>query len=202
MKKWMLGVTMTVTLLAACGDGTTDNKGNDVENQEKGETSEEGVSVDKGLLDVEINLPATFFEGQTEEEIIADATEDGAKDVKINADGSITYKLSKKEHKKLLSEMETSLIESIQEIVDSSDFPSIKEISFNKDFTEFDMKVDQATFENSFDSLAPFTLLLGSAYYHALSGKDDSEYKMEINYIDEVTGETFNKGVFPEEEGE
>ena len=67
---------------------------------------------------------------QTDEEIIADATEDGAEDVKINADGSLTYKLSKKEHKKILSEMETGLIESIQEIVDSSEFPSIKEISF------------------------------------------------------------------------
>lgn len=137
---------------------------------------------------------------QTDEEIIADATEDGAEDVKINADGSLTYKLSKKEHKKILSEMETGLIESIQEIVDSSEFPSIKEISFNKDFADFDMRVDKATFENSFDNLAPFTLLLSTAYYHALLGKDNSEYKMHINYIDAVTGEIFNKEMFPEEE--
>ena len=41
--------------------------------QGKQETKEQSLNVDKGLLNVEVTLPASFFEGQDLDTVIADA---------------------------------------------------------------------------------------------------------------------------------
>ena len=97
--------------------------------------SEQEIAVDKGLLDVELTLPADLFEGQTEDEIIANAKEKGVKEAKVNEDGTVYYKMSKSEHKKMMKDAKQSIVDSIAEIVNSDEYSSIKEISYNKDFT-------------------------------------------------------------------
>lgn len=58
------------------------------------------------MLDVELTLPADLFEDQKPEEIEAAAKEKGVKEVKVNADGTVYYKMSKSAHKKMMQEME------------------------------------------------------------------------------------------------
>ena len=43
------------------------------------------------------------------------------------------------------------------EIVKSDEYPSIKEISYNKDFTEYDITVDRKALDNSMDGFAVFS---------------------------------------------
>jgi hypothetical protein len=189
MKKLFIGMALTVAMLAACGDDEAATKKGD---------SEQEIAVDKGLLDVELTLPADLFEGQTEDEIIANAKEEGVKEVKVNEDGTVYYKMSKSEHKKMMEAMKQGVVESITEIVNSDDFPSIKEISYNKDFTEYDITVDRTAFDNSMDGFVLFSLAISSTYYNAFDGKSD-DLKFTMNMIDEATGEVFDTTVLPDD---
>lgn len=189
MKKLFIGLSLTVAILAACGDDEAATKKGD---------SEQEIAVDKGLLDVELTLPADLFEGQTEDEIIANAKEKGVKEVKVNEDGTVYYKMSKSEHKKMMKDAKQSIVDSIAEIVNSDEYSSIKEISYNKDFTEYDITVDQNAFNNSMDGFAIFSLAISSTYYNGLDGKSD-DLKLTMNMIDEATGEEYDSFIFPDD---
>ncbi len=189
VKKLFIGLGLAVAMLAACGDDEAATKKGD---------SEQEIAVDKGLLDVELTLPADLFEGQTEDEIIANAKEKGVKEVKVNEDGTVYYKMSKSEHKKMMKDAKQSAVDSITEIVNSDEYSSIKEISYNKDFTEFDITVDQNAFNNSMDGFAIYSLAILSTYYNGLDGKSD-DLKLTMNMIDEATGEEYNSFIFPDD---
>ena len=63
MKKLLLLGT-AVLFLTACAEEGEGNEGNQPTDQK-----EQNVEVDKGLLNVDITLPAELFEGKTQEEI-------------------------------------------------------------------------------------------------------------------------------------
>ena len=194
MRKLFLGMTL-VLLLAACGDNDTKDK-----EENTGANEESSIEVDKGLLNVEITIPADFLGEQTEEEIRADAEKQGVKEVTFNDDGSVTYKMSKAEHEKVLKQMGEELDKSLEELVTSGDFPSIQKATANKDYTEFDLTVNRAQFEEGMDSFAVLGLMLGSSYYQLFEGKSEGEAKLTVNYIDAETGETFETEEIPGDE--
>lgn len=190
MKKLIL-LGATVFLLAACGDDTSSTKSTNKD--------EQALEVDKGLIDVEITLPADFFEEETPEEIESAAKENGVKEVKVNEDGSVYYKMSKSKHNEMMKEMEQGVIETVDELVNGEDFQSFKEISYNKDFTEFDIKVDPVAYENSFDGFGLMGLAMVSMYYSAFDGKADDNIKATMNIINNETGEEIDTVVFPDD---
>src|SRR5690606_22664325 len=169
-------------------------------NKETTEQSQnENIEVDKGLLNVEITLPADMFEGEDIEQVIADAKEDGVKEVIQNEDGSLTYKMSKAKHKEMMKEMETSINETIEDMKTSEEYPSIKDITHNKDFTEFTVIVNKSEFENGWDGFAVFGLGISGAYYQLFNGVSEEDYKITISLQDEATGEVFDKTVYPDD---
>ena len=65
MKKWLIAFSATALLLAACG------------RQNKTEENYiEFINVNKGIVNVDVTLPVSFFIASTEEEIIAEAKEE------------------------------------------------------------------------------------------------------------------------------
>uniref|UniRef100_A0A942T6D4 Uncharacterized protein n=1 Tax=Neobacillus citreus TaxID=2833578 RepID=A0A942T6D4_9BACI len=83
--------------LVSCSAEKTDKQPKETE-----KTKSEAVNVDKGLLSVTITLPASMFEDQNVDEVVANAQKDGITATK-NADGSVTYKMSKSKLLKLLN---------------------------------------------------------------------------------------------------
>lgn len=193
MKKWLFAAGAIALLLAGCGS----EKESEATKEEQ--SSGESVDVEKGLLNVEVTLPASFFEGETEEEIVAGAKEEGISEATVNEDGSVTYKMSKSKHKEMMKEMEGGIVEMIKEVVESSDYPSIKEISYNKDFNEFDVKVDRELYENGLDGFAILGLVMGSAYYSAFNGDSPEDMKIVFNLMDVETNEVFATSVYPDD---
>ncbi|MGM9949933.1 MAG: hypothetical protein ACI33P_07385 [Lysinibacillus sp.] len=193
MKKWLFAAGAIALLLAGCGN----EKESEATKEEQ--SADESVNVEKGLLNVQVTLPASFFEGKTEEEIVAVAKEDGISEVKVNEDGSVTYTMSKSKHKEMMKEMEDGIVEMIKEVVESDDYPSIKEISYNKDFDEFDVKVDRELYENGLDGFAILGLVMGSAYYSAFNGDSPEDMKITFNMIDATTDEVFETTVYPDD---
>lgn len=196
MKKWhiMMLISFAVFLTACNGNETK----NDKDSKETAET-EDNVEVDKGLLNVEVTLPSTLFEDTPEEEIISNAKTEGFKDVKVNEDGSVTYKMTKAEHEDLMKEMDTEIVATIKELKNSEDYPSIKEITYNDNFTEFDVTVSREQYENGFDGFAILTLAISGMYYGAFDGRKGEDLHVTFNLIDVATNEVFETSVYPDD---
>ncbi len=129
------------------------------------QAAEKPIEVDKGLFSVSVTLPASMFEGESIDDVIARAKEDGVGEATINADGSVTYKMSKSAHNKIMKEMEDGVLEYVKEIKESGDYVSIKDVTHNKSFSEFTLAVDQELYENSFDGFVSMGVGMMAMYY-------------------------------------
>ena len=95
------------------------------------------IETENGLFYVSITMPAEFVGSDiTQESIDANAGETYTSG-KLNEDGSVTYKMTKKQHKAMLDLFAQSIEEGLQELVDSSEYAFTK-ITHNDDFTQFD----------------------------------------------------------------
>lgn len=167
--------------------------------KEAEELEEGGIGVDKGLLNVEINLPETFFEGQDIDEIIEGAKEEGIANVTKNDDGSLTYKMSKSEHKKLMIEMKDELIAYVSELEENNeDYPSIKEVMYEKSLKAFTLVVDREAFEDSFEGFAVMGLGMAGMSYQLFDGVDLEKNKVKIYLKDIEAGEIYSEVVYPD----
>ncbi|PLT33497.1 hypothetical protein [Bacillus sp. V5-8f] len=192
---------LALTLITACSSNeqaaNSEEKKSDTENKE--EKDNEEVSVDKGLLNVEITLPASMFEGEDIDTVIADAKKDGVKEVTKNEDGSLTYKMSKSKHKEMMQELETGIKDSIKEAKTSGDFVSVKDITHNDSFSEFTLTVDKAAYENSMDGFAAVGFGISGMMYQMYNGSDSDNTKVTIFVKDEATNKIFDETVYPDD---
>lgn len=98
------------------------------------------VETENGLFFVSVTLPADLVgEDVTQESIDAGAGETYTSGT-LNEDGSVTYKMTKRQHKNMLETLTESIDEALKEMCDSDDY-AISEITHNNDFTEFDVKL-------------------------------------------------------------
>jgi hypothetical protein len=193
MKKVVsLFLASMMMLLVACSAEKTDNQ-----SKEKEKSKNEAVQVDKGLLNVTLTLPASMFEGQNVDQVIADAQKEGIKATK-NTDGSVTYKMSKAKHKEMIQEMKKGVIESVNGIKSGKDYTSIKDITYNDDFSEFTLIVDKSAYENSMDGFAVLGLGMSGMMYQLFNGVKSEDYKVTIQVKDETTEEIFDQVVYPD----
>jgi len=198
LKKMLFAILVSVLfILTACSPSNDSNK----EEKQAGEKTEEtggALDVDKGILTVEVTIPATFMEGEDIDNVVAEAKKGGTKDVTKNEDGSVTYKMSKAEHKKMMKEMKTNVTTYVDEIVNDEDFASIQDIKHNESFSEFTVVVDKAAFENSFDGFATLGLAMSGMYYQAFDGTNADKLNVTVHSEDASTGEIFGTAVYPE----
>ncbi|EWG10920.1 hypothetical protein [Cytobacillus firmus] len=196
MKKVIVFMSVMMVLLSACSESEK-TAGEKETVTEKTTEESEAVEVDKGLLNVEVTLPASMFEGEDADSSIAEAEKEGIK-VTRNDDGSVTYKMSKAKHKEMMKEMETELQKTIADTKNGEDYPSVKEVTNNKDFSEFTLEVDREAYENSFDGFAVFGLGLSGMFYQLFNGVDPEDYEVKILVKDTATGEIFNEVIYPD----
>lgn len=189
---WLITIIFSVFLI---GCSSPDSENNNTEDEEESQ-----LEIDKGLLNVEVTLPAAFFEEEDIDSVIADAKENGVKEVTKNEDGSLTYKMSKATHQDLMNEMEADINKSIEEMTNSGDYPSIKAISSeNNSFSEFTVEVIREEFENSFDGFALLGLGIYGGYYQIFNGTKADDYQVVIHLKDQDTGEVFDEVTYPDD---
>ena len=188
MRKILFSLAITSLLLAACGEENTAKESANIKEE-----------ADKNAQDVELTLPEILFDGQTAKEIEASAKKQGVKEVKINEDGTVYYKMSKSDHKQMMDKLKISLQESMDELVTNGVAPSFKKIQYNKDFTQFDVTVDRSAYENSMDVTKTLAFALSGTFYHAFQGQDMHDLKIIVNMIDAATNKIFGVTVFPDD---
>ena len=194
MKKLFLVLTVLLLLIVSgCSDsGTPAEERND--SAGAGDT----VEVEKGLFDVTVTLPAAMIEADDIEATIAEAKKNGVKEVVVNEDGSLTYKMSKSTHSNMMRELRKSFDETAAEIITGEDFVSIKEIKANEDLTSIVLIVEKEAYEKSLDGFASFGLALVAMYYQLFDGVQEGDISVTINIEDFNTGEVFNTIIYPD----
>ena len=187
----MILVLSMVFSLAACGgkNSTTGDGG-----------KTDGLQVDEGLLNVDITLPSSMFEGMTDQDILAEAKEDGYK-CTVNEDGSVTYTISKKQQRELLAEIKAGIPDTIEACLNGEDeIASFEEITYNDDLSEFKIKVNENY--SAFDMFAALSFMMTSVYYQLFSGVSEDNMDCVITFVDVATGtevDSFSYSDFLEE---
>lgn len=171
----------------------------DSEASEASDGSESGgaVEVDKGLLNVEILLPADFIEffsgGGSPEAALAEISEEGFEDAAVNADGSVLLTMSRLRYERLMNEQRAEL----ERFIDGLPGPDsgITRAEANRDFTEFIVTVDRAAApQEALEMLGflNFALLINVGVYQLFDGADPEDTSLRVEYVDAATGEVFD----------
>ena len=179
------------------GEGSSEAESQ--EEQPEGDGEDSGsIDVNRGLLSVEVTIPADFFSmtsetARTQEEIEADLRASGySAEVTVNDDGSVTYRMSRGEYSRFLDETKASVEESIQEIIGEE--PGIFEsVTYSDDLRRFTVIVNRGPYESSFAGVSlGFGLLFGGALYQAFAGTAPDDIYVIVETVDASTGKVFN----------
>lgn len=144
------------------------------------------IDVDKNLFDVTITVPKDFIGETTQEELDAKAKEKGFKSATLNSDGSVTYVMTKAQHKEMLEEISTNINNSLAELVESDSTPNITDIKANDNFTSFTIttKNEEPDLAESFMVLS---LYMYGGMYAIFSG--DEVDNIHVDYVNATSGE-------------
>lgn len=198
MKKISYAVFLIfIVFLAACSSNDKNNNASEAGEAQEQEKESGGISVDKGIFNVELTLPADLF-GEDIDTTIAEAKEKGI-NVTKNDDGTLTYKMSKAQHKELMEELKTSMIEMMEDLKNGETFKSIKEVAYNENFSDFTLFVNKTEYENSFDAFAVLGLGVSGCIYQLFNGADPDNYNVKITVKDEATHEIIGEVNYPED---
>lgn len=150
-----------------------------------------GVEVEESFFTVDVTMPSTFFTDTTEEEIQETAQEKGFSDCVINADGSVTYTMSKSKHEEMLQELQSNLDTSIQGMLEGEDaVASFEAIDYEDDFSKIDIYVNDNY--SAWDSLYTIMFYMSGAYYQAFSGVESDNIDIIVTFIDSQSDEILN----------
>ena len=167
----------------------------------KSNSSDKGITVDKNLFSVNVTVPASFYAGTkiTQDELNADTAKKGYGKAKLNADGSVSFRMSKSQHKAALADMKKSIEDFLQESVNDS--PKIfREITYNKKISEFSVSVNKANFEEDFAAgMIGWGIGILSTFYQMFDGAGENP-KTVIKIIDQSTGKVFDTQTWPEKD--
>lgn len=159
----------------------------------------ESLDVEKGLLDVTITLPASMVDPEYIDATIAEARDKGIGEAVLNENGSLTYRMSRSVHGRLMKEMREEFDETIEDMKGGGDYPSIRDVRCNKNLTSITMLVEREAFENSFDAFAVFGLGISAMFYQLFDGVQSDNLSVTIDVADFETGEVFNTVVYPDD---
>lgn len=163
-------------------------------NSEESPKEENGISSEKNLFSVEVTFPASLLGDSGELELTDEVKDKGVKDVTKNADGSVTFKMTKDAHKKFLALIKSTVDEAINTLLtDNENYPSFNSISYNDDMTVFDVKVDPAVY-GGVEIFSAFAFYMYGNMYQALNTVPENELKTVVNFINKDTGEVIESG--------
>lgn len=84
-----------------------------------------------GLFNVALTIPAEYVEGTTQKELNKQAKEGTFKSATLNKDGSVTYVMSKSQHKEMLNTLKDSIADELNKIPNSTDYPNVTKVEAN-----------------------------------------------------------------------
>ena len=122
---------------------TSDNGESDIEDEGWDQLEGLGkVQTENGILTVTITVPSDIVGEDVSQEELDENAGETYKSATVNEDGSVTYKMTKKQHRAMVDSIVEAIDEGLQKLVDDDETYSFTEITHNKDFTSFDLIID------------------------------------------------------------
>ena len=148
------------------------------------------IDVDKGLFDVTITFPADFATDITQEEIdqqVADGKVHSGHG-QINEDGSVTYVMSKDQHKAIVDGISESIQSTLDGMVGTEDYPNFTAIDHNVDYTNFTITTTTKPGETAIsDSMSVLIFATCGQTYGIVSG--DIPENIHVDFVNADSGE-------------
>lgn len=183
----------TLILLTSCGKNTnsasaiSETISTETSIKESNTNAETKNNLDAiGNADVELNIPAKFIGEQTQDDLNELCKEKGYKSITLNDDGSATYILTKKQHKKMMNELKDNINSSISEMIGSEDFPNFTDITYNENFTEFEIST-KSTELNMADRFSILGFYMYGGMYNIFNGT--AADNISVKFVNADSGE-------------
>ena len=143
-----------------------------------------------GLFNVALTIPAEYVEGTTQKELNKQAKEGTFKSATLNKDGSVTYVMSKSQHKEMLNTLKDSIADELNKIPNSTDYPNVTKVEANDDYTKF--TVTTASTELSFEEqFLNIQLYIYGGMYNAFNNLSPV---ISVDYVNADSGATIYSG--------
>lgn len=143
------------------------------------------IEVEKELFDVTITVPADFVGETTQEELDASVEEGKLHSATLNEDGSITYVMSKSQHKQLLAEIAAGFDEALSAMAGSEDYPNITDIKANDDYTSFTVTTTSTELSLQ-ESFSVLSFYIYGGMYAIFSGEPAEN--IHVDFVNADTG--------------
>ncbi|MCF0246794.1 MAG: hypothetical protein HUJ55_08240 [Ileibacterium sp.] len=155
------------------------------EDDKKDDTKKDAESVlVEGAKPYELKVSKDNIGEMTEEEVKAQAKQEGFDDAVKNDDGSYTLKMNEESAVKKIKEVKEQVDAAIEELKAGNDaVKCVKEITYNDTLTEMNVNVDKAQFDEEAQTNLT-SMLLPMAGIQALKGVDQKDIDVKINFID------------------
>lgn len=143
-----------------------------------------------GLFNVALTIPAEYVEGTTQKELNKQAKEGTFKSATLNKDGSVTYVMSKSQHKEMLNTLKNSIADELNKIPNSTDYPNVTKVEANDDYTKFTVTTasTELSFEEQFLSVQ---LYIYGGMYNAFNNLSPV---ISVDYVNADSGATIYSG--------
>lgn len=143
-----------------------------------------------GLFNVALTIPAEYVEGTTQKELNKQAKEGTFKSATLNKDGSVTYVMSKSQHKEMLNTLKDSIADELNKIPNSTDYPNVTKVEANDDYTKFTVTTasTELSFEEQFLSIQ---LDIYGGMYNAFNNLSPV---ISVDYVNADSGATIYSG--------
>lgn len=143
-----------------------------------------------GLFNVALTIPAEYVEGTTQKELNKQAKEGAFKSATLNKDGSVTYVMSKSQHKEMLNTLKDSIADELNKIPSSTDYPNVTKVEANDDYTKFTVTTasTELSFEEQFLSIQ---LYIYGGMYNAFNNLSPV---ISVDYVNADSGATIYSG--------
>ncbi len=170
--------------LVACGTVPSDSSVNNDASTSAATESQQSIEVEKELFDVKVTLPADVVGEITQEEL--DAESDHFHSATLNEDGSVTFVMSKSQHKELLKELAASIQDELDKMPGSEQLPNVTKVEANKGFTVFTVTTSsqELSIQESFSVLNFY--VYGGMY--GLFSQEDVD-NIHVDFVNAATGE-------------
>lgn len=147
------------------------------------------ISVDKQLLDVTLTIPKEYVGETTQEELDLTVKEKGYKSATLNEDGSVTYVITKAQHKELMEDVKNTINQALSEMAGSENYPNVTSVTANEDYTSFTITTKNAEPDVN-ESFAALAMYMYGGMYAIFNGEDAEN--IHVDFVNADTGEVIS----------
>jgi len=149
-------------------------------------------------LQVTFKVPASMFEGQTQNEIMQNAKKHGI-EATLNEDGSYTYVMTAEAQEKYLKEIEKLFKEAVDEVL-QSDYISFDKVEASSDFKEIRLYTTKTEYSvNLFDGFVFLGLAIPTSLYQTINEVAPEDITMVFQVINSASNKVLYTYTIPDD---